>query len=161
VSVENREKSSNQEAFDLIERMLKLMDERGLLELEVEQAGVRIRLKKQGQLPPAPVAAYPQPVIHTVATAVAAQPAPGAEPTHQEVIKSPMVGTFYASPAPDAPSFVEEGQEIQEGQVVCIIEAMKLMNEIKAECSGRIAKIMVKNGEPVEYGQSLFLIDPA
>lgn len=76
------------------------------------------------------------------------------------VVKSPMVGTFYRAPAPDAPPYVEVGDIVKEGQVLCIIEAMKLMNEIKTDCAGKIAKILVENGQPVEYGQHLFLIEP-
>ena len=76
-------------------------------------------------------------------------------------VAAPMVGTFYRSPAPDSPSFVEVGSRVKEGQTLCIIEAMKLMNEIEAECPGEVVEILVENGQPVEYGQVLFLIEPA
>ncbi|MCL6527514.1 MAG: acetyl-CoA carboxylase biotin carboxyl carrier protein, partial [Thermaceae bacterium] len=91
---------------------------------------------------------------------------PPAEPpkpdtNHYVEVKAPIVGTFYAAPSPDAPPFVKEGDRVQKGQVLCIIEAMKLMNEIESEVSGTVKQLLVRNGEPVEYGQALFLIDPA
>ena len=155
--MEKRLKSSEREAFRLIEEMLQLMESRGLVELEMEHQGLRIRLKK-GVAGPAPqlveyVAGVPHP-------APSGQAKPGEE-LHRIVIKSPMVGTFYRSPAPDAPPFMEIGQDLQVGQVVCIIEAMKLMNEIKSEVSGRIAEVLVENGAPVEFGQPLFVVEPA
>ena len=128
--MDKRVKSSEREAFRLIEEMLQLMESRGLVELEMEHQGLRIRLKK----------------------------AP--EAGHRIVIKSPMVGTFYRAPAPDAPPFTEIGQDIEVGQVVCLLEAMKLMNEIKSEVAGRIAEILTENNAPVEYGQPLFVVEP-
>ena len=105
--------------------------------------------------PPAPV--QPPPAGQTTSTVEAA----AAEETDRLVeIKSPMVGTFYSAPAPDADPYVSLNQKISVGQVVCIVEAMKLMNEIESEVSGRMAKICVGNGEPVEFGQTIFLIDP-
>jgi acetyl-CoA carboxylase biotin carboxyl carrier protein len=158
VRVEKRLKSSEREAFRLIEEMLQLMESRGLVELEMEHGGLRIRLKKaaSGQAPQLVeyVAGVPQAVA-------AAQP--GGKPVAEGkriIIKSPMVGTFYRAPAPDAPPFVEVGQDLEVGQVVCIIEAMKLMNEIKSEAAGRVAEILVQNGDPVEFGQPLFSIEP-
>ena len=158
--MEKRLKSSEREAFRLIEEMLQLMESRGLVELELEQQGMRIRLKK------ASPAAGPQ-VVEYVATAQppthASQPSlakPAEESAHRAVIKSPMVGTFYRSPAPDAPPFVEVGQEIEVGQVICIIEAMKLMNEIKSEVAGRVTELLAENGDPVEFGQALVAIEP-
>jgi len=143
--------------------MINLMNENGLTELEVEKDDMRIRLKKtadgiQGfELPagyrsqtPVPVGAKVQvtPLIEEKAIIKTVE------------IKSPMVGTFYRAPNPEAPSYVEVGQTIEPGQVICIIEAMKLMNEIKSEIRGKILEILVDNAEPVEFGQSLFLIDP-
>ena len=157
--MEKRLKSSEREAFRLIEEMLQLMESRGLVELELEQQGMRIRLKK------ASPASGPQ-VVEYVATAqppTHASPAsakPAEESAHRAVIKSPMVGTFYRSPAPDAPPFIEVGQEIEVGQVICIIEAMKLMNEIKSEVAGRVTELLVENGDPVEFGQALVAIEP-
>ncbi|PIQ84541.1 MAG: acetyl-CoA carboxylase, biotin carboxyl carrier protein [Candidatus Omnitrophica bacterium CG11_big_fil_rev_8_21_14_0_20_63_9] len=156
--MEKRLKSSEREAFRLIEEMLQLMESRGLVELEMEHQGLRIRLKKASSSPAPQVVEYiaglPQPAASAAAKAAAA------EESHRIVIKSPMVGTFYRSPAPDAPPFVEVGQDLDNGQVVCIIEAMKLMNEIKAEVDGRISEILVENGSPVEFGQPLFVVEP-
>ncbi|MFP2931505.1 acetyl-CoA carboxylase biotin carboxyl carrier protein [Pyxidicoccus sp. 3LG] len=104
--------------------------------------------------PPAPRAAAPAP------SPAAPAPAPAAEkPGHQ--VTSPFVGTFYRTPAPDQPAFVDVGSVVKKGQVLCIIEAMKLMNEIESEVSGRVAEILVENGRPVEFGQALFRIEPA
>lgn len=145
-----------------IEEMIDLMEKHGLDEIDVEEEGVRIHLKKS------PSGGYAQ-VTHAVSPAQSAAPVilPGetkAE-TKQEAknlieIKSPMVGTFYKAPAPEAPPYVEIGKEIKEGDILCIIEAMKLMNEIKSEVKGRIADILVENGEPIEFGQVLFLVEP-
>jgi len=153
--VEKRVRSSEREAFRLIEEMLQLMESRGLVELEMEHQGMRIRLKKASSGPAPQVVEYVAGVPHP-----AAPSKPAAEETHRIVIKSPMVGTFYRAPAPDAPPFVEIGQDLEPGQVVCIIEAMKLMNEIKAEVAGRVAEILVENGAPVEFGQPLFVVEP-
>ena len=152
-------KGPDREAFKLIEEMLELMESRGLVELEIEQQGLRIRLKKAGG--PASVVEYvtapPQaaavPASHAAPSAKPAEP-----PSDITYIKSPMVGTFYRSPSPDASPFVEAGQTIENGQVVCIIEAMKLMNEIKAEVAGKIVEVLVQNGDPVEFGQPLFAV---
>ena len=157
--MEKRSKSS--EAFRLIEEMLALMEARGLVELELEQQGMKIRLKK------ATPAAGPQVVEYITGlsqppTSTPPASKPGAGPEESErrvVIKSPMVGTFYRAPAPDAPPFAEVGQEIEPDQVICIIEAMKLMNEIKSELAGRIAEVLVENGDPVEFGQPLFALE--
>ena len=132
------------------------MESRGLVELEMEHQGLRIRLKKASG--PSPqvveyVAGVPQPV----ATSGSTKPT---EENHRIVIKSPMVGTFYRAPASDAPPFVEVGQDIEVGQVVCIIEAMKLMNEIKSEVAGRVTEVLMQNGDPVEFSQPLFVIEP-
>jgi len=155
--VEKRVKPSEREAFRLIEEMLQLMENRGLVELEIEQQGLRIRLKKasSGQGPQLVeyVAGIPQ------AATLQAAAKPSAE-GRRIVIKSPMVGTFYRAPAPDAPPFVEVGQDIESGQVVCIVEAMKLMNEIKAEVTGRVIEILAQSGDPVEFGQPLFSVEP-
>ena len=156
----SRSSSSEREAFKLIEEMLQLMESRGLVELELEHQGMRIRLKKAGAAPGPQVVEYvaglPQP--H-------AQPPQAAKPVEEAagrrvVVKSPMVGTFYRAPAPDAPPFVEVGQEVDVGQVLCIIEAMKLMNEIKCEVAGRVVEILAENGDPVEFGQPLFVLEP-
>ena len=155
-------KSSEREAFRLIEEILQLMERRGLLELEMEHQGLRIRLKKAWPGSAPQVVEY---VSGTAQPATPSLPSPAAAPPdeegHRVVVKSPMVGTFYRTPASDAPPFVEVGQDVEVGQVVCIIEAMKLMNEIKSEVAGRVAEVLVQNGEPVEFGQSLFVVEPA
>ena len=156
--MEKRLKSSEREAFRLIEEMLQLMESRGLVELEMEQQGLRIRLKKATANPAPQLVEYsagvPQPALPTAGAKAAA-----AEESRKVIIKSPMVGTFYRAPAPDAPPFAEVGQDLEVGQVVCIIEAMKLMNEIKSEVRGKIAEILVNNGDPVEFGQTLFTLE--
>ena len=156
--MDKRTRSSEREAFRLIEEMLQLMESRGLVELEMEQAGLRIRLKKATSNPAPQVVEY-----------VAGVPTPMSPPSSQKppveesrrvIVKSPMVGTFYRAPSPDAPPFIEIGQDLEVGQVVCILEAMKLMNEIKSEVAGHVIEILVENGAPVEYGQPLFVVEP-
>ena len=155
--MDKRPKASEREAFRLIEEMLQLMEARGLVELEMEHQGLRIRLKK------APPGHAPQ-VVEYVAGVPQPAPQAGQPPSiaesHRIVIKSPMVGTFYRAPAPDAPPFVEVGQDLEVGQVVCILEAMKLMNEIKSEVAGLISEVLVESGAPVEFGQPLFVVEP-
>ena len=142
-----------------IKDMINLMNENGLTELEIEKEGVRIRLKKgSGGIERAVEYVVPQSPAQN-----AAQPAPAKEapPKSGTEIKAPMVGTFYRSPSPDAAPYVNVGDAVQPGQVICIIEAMKLMNEIKSEVKGKIVDIQVDNAEPVEFGQTLFVIEPA
>ena len=145
-----------------IKEIIQLMNENQLSEFEMEKDGLKIRLKKTAEGGVEQILYEPRPV------ASPGRPHASAEikeaPKPQEVsakttIKSPMVGTFYGSPAPDAPSFVQIGSEIQVGQVICIIEAMKLMNEIKAEVKGRVVEMLVHNGDPVEFGQPLFVLE--
>ncbi len=160
--MEKRLKSSEREAFRLIEEMLQLMESRGLVELEMEHQGLRIRLKKASSNP------TPQLVEYVTGTAQPFQAqasgggkaAVSADEGRRIIIKSPMVGTFYRAPAPDAPAFAEVGQDIEVGQVVCIIEAMKLMNEIKSEVAGQIVEVLVDSGTPIEFGQPLFAVEP-
>ncbi len=134
-----------------IREIINLMNENGLMEVEVEREGSKVKLKKTtGELPQ---------VCHTP---IAAPKVSGAEavanPGHKG-IKSPMVGTFYVAPAPDADPFVKIGQVVEVGQVVGIVEAMKLMNEIKSEIKGRIVEAPVENAQPVEFGQALFIVE--
>lgn len=150
-----------------IEKLIRLLSETDVAELEWEEDGSRLVLRKaQPQAvpvpaaPPAPAAGAAQP------PATAAQPAESAEDPAEKIdsdrlveVMAPMVGTFYRAPAPDAPPFVEEGDEIDVGTPLCIIEAMKLMNEIESEVKGRIVKILVENAQPIEYGQPLFLVE--
>ena len=152
-------KSSEREAFRLIEEMLQLMESRGLVELEMEHQGLRLRLKKATSSPGPQLVEYVTGVPRQIPTGSAGS-APTAEDSRRVVIKSPMVGTFYRTPAPDAPPFVEVGQDIDIGQVVCILEAMKLMNEIKSEVAGRVVDVLTENGAPVEFGQPLFVVEP-
>jgi acetyl-CoA carboxylase biotin carboxyl carrier protein len=142
--------------------MINLMNENSLLELEVEKDGMRIRLKKTSsgiETVSGPVLIERERVSSDVPlrTEGSAAEKPGVKTVE---IKAPMVGTFYRSPAPEAPPFVEVGQTIDVGQVICIIEAMKLMNEIKSEVKGKILETLVDNAEPVEFGQPMFLIEP-
>ncbi|MFQ5927133.1 MAG: acetyl-CoA carboxylase biotin carboxyl carrier protein [Terriglobia bacterium] len=162
-------KSSNALPFEQVHELIDLLEERGLEEFELERAGVRIRIKRRSQ-PSAPPPAHvlePFPAAdHSSATAPAPSAMPSAstkEAVEEElhVVKSPIVGTFYPAPAPDAPAFVKLGDRIEVGQVLCIIEAMKLMNEIEADVAGEIVRIYLENGQPVEYGESLFAIRPA
>lgn len=144
-----------------IKEMINLMNENGLAELEIEKEGMRIRLKKIS------AATEGQSSIITEKQAVPqVTPSLTQEETVEKIfpktveIKAPMVGTFYRTHSPEASPYVEVGIVIEPGQVICIIEAMKLMNEIKSEIKGRILEILVENAEPVEFGQPLFLIEP-
>jgi acetyl-CoA carboxylase biotin carboxyl carrier protein len=140
-------------------KLLELMEEHGLDEVEVEQGGKRIRLKKSCPvIAPAPVIVQAPPPAAASAHPAPAQAAPPAEDKDLARIVSPMVGTFYRAPSPDAESFVNAGDAVHAEQVVCIIEAMKVMNEIKAEMEGEIVEVLVDNGESVEYGQPLFTV---
>ena len=149
-----------------IKEMIALMNENGLIELEIEKDGLKLRLRKSNGGITSEFSVTPvQQVVHTTAPEVQAAPAAAKEAealTKGLVeIKSPMVGTFYRAPAPDAPPYVQEGQSIEIGQVVCIIEAMKLMNEIKSEVRGKVVRISIDNADPVEFGQVIFLIEPS
>ena len=151
-----------------LERMLAFMEQHGLEEFEFENAGVRVRLRKPSanthQFSRGPANfAPPEIVVGGAATSGGATPAGEAprseavgEDTH--VVKSPIVGTFYESPNPGAEAFVKVGDQVSAGQVLCIIEAMKLMNEIESDAAGEIVRRYVENGQPVEYGEALFAI---
>ena len=141
-----------------VTELVELAVKHDLAELEVEQGGARIRVVRERGA----VVAAPAPRVDGAASA-APQVAPVAEPAlaaHLVKVEAPMVGTFYRASAPEAAPYVQEGDVVKDGQVLCIIEAMKLMNEIEAKVAGRIARILVDNGQPVEFGQALFLIDP-
>ncbi len=142
-----------------IKELVDLMNENGLTEVEIEQEGMKVKLTKRAQ------GVVEQVVTSSAATSpaapqAAAPEAPKDEKSNRKEIKSPMVGTFYRSPAPDADDYVKVGDVIQKGDVLCIVEAMKLMNEVKAEFGGRIVEIAVENAEPVEYGQTMFVVEP-
>ena len=137
------------------------MNENGLMELEIEKDGMRIRLKKT----PSGVESFSGPVVMERERVFESAAKQGKEQikeqdTNSVEIKSPMVGTFYRAPSPESAPYVEIGQNVEPGQVICIIEAMKLMNEIKAEVKGKILEVLVDNAEPIEFGQPIFLIEP-
>ena len=141
-----------------IKEMINLMNENGLSEFELEKQGLKIRLKRG---PGGDVERIVERVAPKAQAVSPAQAAPAEEtPSAKSLeIKSPMVGTFYKAPSPDAPAYVKVGDNIEIGQVVCIIEAMKLMNEIKSEVKGKVTSVLVDNADPVEFGQTLFLVE--
>jgi acetyl-CoA carboxylase biotin carboxyl carrier protein len=151
-----------------LKELVELRNENNLAELEIERDGNKIKLKKTGEQ-----SVSVQPMSYAIPTTPApAGKAPAAQPPAAETaapaangnlkdVKSPMVGTFYRAPSPEAAPFVEIGQTVEVGQVVCIVEAMKLMNEIKSEVRGRVVEICVDNAEPVEFGQVIFRVDPS
>jgi acetyl-CoA carboxylase biotin carboxyl carrier protein len=162
--------------LDFLRGLISAVDDSGIDSLEIARGGTRIRIHKTP--PPAPVsaAAAPAQVVHAAAPAPAPAAAPaaasaapaagGAAPatpagSNLVEVKSPMVGTYYRSPAPEAPAYVELGTRVAKGQTLCILEAMKLMNELESDVAGIVREILVENGEPVEYGQVLFRIEPA
>jgi acetyl-CoA carboxylase biotin carboxyl carrier protein len=149
-----------------LKKLIDLVQESGIAELEITEGEERVRIASGGAVSVTPLAAAaPVAVAAPAAAAPAPAAAPGAAPVaaaapaaEGHVVKAPMVGTFYRAPAPDAKPFVEVGDTVKEGQTICVIEAMKLMNEIEADASGTIKAILVENGQPVEYGQALFII---
>ncbi|GAB4374400.1 MAG: acetyl-CoA carboxylase biotin carboxyl carrier protein [Salibacteraceae bacterium] len=161
-----------------IQALIKFVSKSGVNEVELETKDFKINIKAGGTkgnepqvvtvpsayIPPQPVAA-PQPVAPAPQPAAESKPETPAESKNDEskyiTIKSPMIGTFYRSPNPDSPPFVNVGDEISPGQVICIIEAMKLFNEIESEVSGKIVKVLAEDASPVEYDQPLFLVDPS
>ncbi len=150
-----------------LKKLIDLVQESGIAELEITEGEEKVKIVKGG----APAVAPPSYDAHQVA---ASAPRPAAEPTRAaatpslpaeagpaqegQLVKAPMVGTFYRSPSPDAKPFVEVGQTVKKGDTVCIVEAMKLMNEIESDVAGVVKAILVENGQPVEYGQPLFVI---
>jgi len=165
--------------IDYIRQLLGLFDESSVNELRIEQDGTTIRLSKTGKhefggmpmptmfpsMPPistAPIVLPEAPAIQAAPAPAVSTPAPVVEAasTNYHEIHSPIVGTFYRSPSPDSPMYVEVGTSVSPGTVLCIVEAMKLMNEIECDVYGKVAKILVENGKPVEYNQPLFLIEP-
>jgi acetyl-CoA carboxylase biotin carboxyl carrier protein len=145
-----------------LKKLIDLVQESGIAELEITEGEEKVKIVKSGPGPvvaAAPVAAMPPPAL-LPATAPAAPAIVEAVTVGEEghAVKSPMVGTFYRTPSPDAKPFVEVGQSVKEGQIICIIEAMKLMNEIECDKTGVVKAILVENGQPVEYGQPLFVI---
>jgi acetyl-CoA carboxylase biotin carboxyl carrier protein len=148
--------------IDEIKELLDLFNSSGVGELELEREGVRIRIRKAGQTPEyqvVPANVQPQETAASPESAATA-PQPGAETPGQILVKSPIVGTYYDAASPGSAPFVNVGDAVEPGQVLCIIESMKLMNEIEAETAGVVAAKLVENGRPVEYGEALFSIRP-
>ncbi|MBV8842262.1 MAG: acetyl-CoA carboxylase biotin carboxyl carrier protein [Bryobacterales bacterium] len=164
--------------IDEIKELLRLFNESGVGELELQRGEDRLRIRRAeptaampqapvviaapGMVAPMPAAPPEPPSAPPVKAAEPAPPVKAAEPAaaEQVVVKSPIVGTFYDAPSPDAPPFVKVGDSVKVGQVLCIVEAMKLLNEINAEVAGTIVSKFVENGSPVEYGERLYAIDP-
>ena len=156
-----------------IQELINFLAESGLEEVNIETENFKVAIKRSAEqtvisapaLPAAPAPAVPAPAPQAAPAPQPATEAPkeaGPAPSGNLVeIKSPMIGTFYRSPNPDAPAFVEVGSSIKTGDTVCVIEAMKLFNEIESEVSGKVVKVLVDNAQPVEYDQPLFLIDPS
>ena len=147
-----------------LKKLIDLVQESGIAELEITEGEEKVKIVKGGAVSVNAAPTMATPAVAPMAAAASAQaaaPAAAAPPdAGQEghVVKAPMVGTFYRSPSPDAKVFVEVGQAVKEGDTICIIEAMKLMNEIEADASGTVKAILVENGQPVEYGQPLFIL---
>ena len=147
-----------------LKKLIDLVQESGIAELEITEGEEKVKIVKGGEATVTPVAPAAAPPAAAPAAGAAAAPAAAAaaaeepaQPGH--VLKAPMVGTFYRSPSPEAKPFVEVGQNVKAGETVCIIEAMKLMDEIEADATGMIKAILVESGQPVEYGQPLFIIE--
>ena len=157
--------------LDEIKQILELMREHDLAEFELERDSSKVKLRKQPTTPQFVAAAPAVPhLAYAPAAQAAALPPPGAgepvltsasEDVDLAILKSPIVGTFYRSSEPGAKPFADIGQQVRKGQVLCIIEAMKLMNEINAECDGEVVKVYVENGQAVQYGERLFAVKPA
>ncbi|HTI11512.1 MAG TPA: acetyl-CoA carboxylase biotin carboxyl carrier protein [Puia sp.] len=160
--------------FKQIQELIKMINKSNIGEVSIEEKGFKLTIKQKEEaiqqviaapMQQQPIAALAAPPVSAAATAVSAaeKPAKAAEvPADNTVtIKSPMIGTFYRSSSPDKPPFINVGDEIDLGKVVCIIEAMKLFNEIESEVKGRIVKVLVEDASPVEYDQPLFLVEPA
>jgi acetyl-CoA carboxylase biotin carboxyl carrier protein len=152
--------------LNFIKKLIKLLDESSLADLELEEEGIKIRLSKPRPKIVPNAQNIPFPVMNTSTIPVekaepekVQKPEDEISPENTVEIKSPMVGTFYRAPSPEADPYVNVGSSVKEGMVLCIIEAMKLMNEIESEVSGKILKILVENGQAVEYDQPLFLVE--
>jgi acetyl-CoA carboxylase biotin carboxyl carrier protein len=170
----NKTVNSSNMDFKQIQELIKMINKSNIGEVSIEEKGFKLTIKQKEepvqQIIAAPVQAHPVAAMTTAPVAAAQAPAAASEkpakpaepPVDNTVtIKSPMIGTFYRSPSPDKPSFANVGDEIEPGSVVCIIEAMKLFNEIESEVKGRIVKVLVEDASPVEYDQPLFLVEPA
>jgi acetyl-CoA carboxylase biotin carboxyl carrier protein len=156
--------------LDLIKKLVKIVDTSSVTDLELEENGLKIKIAKkvrssqvisQAQIPVASAQPVFQPTITTAEETVKLKPEVETLTANLHEIKSPIVGTFYRAPAPDADSYVQIGSTVSPGSVLCIVEAMKLMNEIESDVGGKVVKILIENGKPVEYNQPLFLIELA
>ena len=161
-----------------LKEILRILDESEIAEFELEEAGRKLRIRKVVAVTPAPAPAVVAPVVSAIlpaVSAISAVPSPAeaaaaaAEPPVKEkeseealtIVKSPIVGTFYRAPDPNSAPFVNVGDHVKVGQVLCIVEAMKLMNEIEAEVAGQVVKIHPENGQPIQYGEPLFTLRPS
>lgn len=147
-----------------VKKLIELLEESGIAELEIKEGEESVRISRHGPAAPPPAAPAPQPAQQPAASPQAgAAPQPAAEEAgglpSGHVVESPMVGTFYRASAPGSPPFVEEGHQVNVGDTICIIEAMKILNQIEAEVSGTVKAILVENGSPVEFGEPLMIIE--
>jgi acetyl-CoA carboxylase biotin carboxyl carrier protein len=152
-----------------IKKLIELLEESGIAEIEIKEGEEGVRISRMppavapqqiAQVPPMPFNGGPMQMSASASAASMAPEPPPAKPKNNEhVVTAPMVGTYYAAPAPGAKSFVNIGDEVKVGQVLCIIEAMKMMNQIECDKAGRVTSIMARNGDPVEFGQPLFVIE--
>ncbi|MDH5254586.1 MAG: acetyl-CoA carboxylase biotin carboxyl carrier protein [Gammaproteobacteria bacterium] len=150
-----------------VKKLIELLEESGLAELEITEGEESVRISRhttggpvQYAMPPMQYTAVPAPAAAASATAGTAGSAPASSGPAGHKVLSPMVGTYYESPAPGSPNFVKVGDQVQAGDTLCIIEAMKMMNQIEADVAGKVVAALAKNGEPVEFGQALFVIEP-
>jgi acetyl-CoA carboxylase biotin carboxyl carrier protein len=153
-----------------VKKLIELLEESGVAEIEIKEGEESVRISRMGANAPvthyvqapmmAPAAAAPAPAAAPAAAPRAAAPAPEDDgPRPENTVTAPMVGTFYSAPAPGAKPFVDVGDEVKVGQTLCIIEAMKMMNQIESDKAGKVVSVLVKNGEPVEFGQPLYVIE--
>lgn len=140
--------------LDDLKELIELLKETDITELQVEKNGTKVRIKREKMLSPMEISVQKFGSLQEKVTQEAE------EETRLITVTSPIVGTFYRAPSPEAAPFVEVGSKVKKGQVLCIVEAMKLMNEIESEADGIVIKVLVENGQPVEYGEPLFLIEP-
>ncbi len=145
-----------------VKKLIELLEESGISEIEISEGEESVRISRYphpGVMSFAPHAVAPPPAPLAAAQSVQPEPAQAEPPSPGHQITAPMVGTYYSSPSPGAKTFVEIGSEVSPGDTVCIIEAMKMMNQIESDVAGRVVSILVENGDPVEYGQPLFVIE--
>ena len=140
--------------LDDLKELIELIKETDITELQLEKNGTKVRIKREKMLSPMEISVQKFGNLQEKITQTAE------EETRLITVTSPIVGTFYRAPSPEAPPFVEVGSKVKKGQVLCIVEAMKLMNEIESEVDSTVVKVLVENGQPVEYGEPLFLIEP-